>query len=564
MTPIEELARRHLTEICSLDPCLAIVAAGLTGEDQMTDYSPEAAQQRAAATDRTQAALERLPVTSDRDRRLAGFLRDRLQAQQEFHASGEAAAQLHTGETGPLGRTRAAVEAAIPADDAAPAAREDGWRQVQKRLAALPAALAGYQQSLAAAQAAGRVAAARQVEACQQQCSRWAAEGQELAGRYGDGPQRDSLLGACNVAARGYAEFAGFLRDVLAPHAPHRQEAFGAGRYRVWVRNFLGPGLDLDELYAWGWTQFTRIEAELHRETRRLDRTAPAAEVITRLDHDRPAATGHGREEFRRWLQRLTDQATERLDGTQFSIPAPLHRLECRITGTSGVRYVGPSGDLARPGRLWWGIPNGGAPPPRWRTYSYAYHEGVPGHHLQIGRLACSGDWLARHLNLLGGTSPHQEGWALYAERLMDELGGYTEPAARIGYLLSALLRAARVVLDIGLHEQRPAPASGGLPGDRTWTPALAHRFLRDRCHKGAAAQAELTRYLGRPAQALTYKAGERIWLEGRQAARPTHRTGSGLRHFHATALDLDPMGLRQLRDALSGSQAASAPCQPK
>jgi len=556
VTPIEELARRHLTEACSLDPCLAIAAVGVAGEDPMTDYSPAAAQQRAAAAGRTEAALERLPVTGDRDRRLAGFLRDRLRAQQEFHASGEAAAELHTSETGPLGRTRAAVEAAIPADDAAPAAREDGWRQVRMRLAALPAALAGYQQSLAAAQAAGRVAAARQIEACQEQCSRWAAEGQDLANRYGDGPQRESLLGACDMAARGYVEFGGFLRDVLAPHASWRQEAFGAGRYRVWVRCFLGPGLDLDELYAWGWTEFTRIEAELRREARRLDRTAPTAEVITRLDRDRPAATTHSREEFRRWLQRLTDQAAERLDGTQFSIPAALRRLECRITGTSGVRYAGPSADLTRPGRLWWGIPAGGAPPPRWRAYSYAYHEGVPGHHLQIGRLACSGDWLARHLDLLGGTSPHQEGWALYAERLMDELGGYTEPAARIGYLVSALLRAARVVLDIGLHEHRPLPADAGLPSGRTWTPALAGRFLRDRCYKGAAAQAELTRYLGRPAQALTYKAGERIWLDGRQAALPGRRTESGLRQFHAAALSLPPMGLSQLRDALSGGRS--------
>jgi uncharacterized protein (DUF885 family) len=553
VTPIEELIRRHLTEACDLDPCLAVVTAGAPGGDRMTDYGPEAAQQRATAAGGALAALSRLSVTCDRDRHLASFLRDRLQAQQEFHASGEAAAELHACTTGPLGLTRAAAEAAIPADDADPATREDGWRTVRERLSALPAALAGYQQSLTAAQAAGRVAAARQVEACRHQCLRWADDGRDLADRYGDGPQQDALLAACDTAARAYTRFAGFLRDVLAPRAPRQQEAFGADRYRLWARYFIGPGLDLDELYDWGWTEFTRIEAELHQEAARLDPTIPAAEVITRLDRDRPAATRHGREQFRLWLQRLVDQTTQTLDGTQFTIPAPLHRLECRITGSGGVRYVRPSGDLTRPGRLWWGIPAGGTPPPRWRAYSYAYHEGVPGHHLQIGQAACTGDQLTRNLGLLGGTSPHQEGWALYAEQVMDELGYYAEPAARIGYLLSALLRAARVLLDIGLHEQRPIPAGARQPGNETWTPTLARQFLQARCHKGAAAEAELTRYLGRPAQALAYKVGERAWLDGRERARQAHGQ-SDLRRFHATALSLDALGLNQLRDTLSGT----------
>lgn len=559
MTPIETLIRHHLTEACSLDPCLAVVAAGLPDEDRLTDYSPDAAQHRAAAATRTLAALDGLPVTSDRDRRLAGFLRDRLAAQGEFHASGEDAAQLHTGETGPLWLTRAAVQAAIPAADADPAAREDGWRRVGRRLSGLPAALAGYQQSLTVARAAGRVAATRQVDACRRQCLHWADESRDLADRYGDGPQRESLLHACDVAAQAYIRFAGFLGDELAAH-PHREdESFGVDRYRLWVRYVIGPGLDLDELYAWGWAEFVRVEAELRRETGRLDRTAAMAEVIDQLDraHTRAgrgaAAAGDDRDQFGRWLQHLADRTIQRLDGTQFTVPPPLHRLECHITGGGGVRYVGPSSDLTRPGRLWWGIPAGGAPPPHWRAYSFAYHEGVPGHHLQIGLQACSGDWLTQHLSLLGGVSAHTEGWALYAERLMDELGYYSdEPAARVGFLLSALLRAARVILDIGLHERRPIPAGASLPDSGTWTPALAYRFLRDRCHKGAGAEAELTRYLGHPAQALTYKVGERAWLDGRETARRAHGSGFDPRRYHATALRLDPLGLRQLRDALS------------
>jgi uncharacterized protein (DUF885 family) len=558
VTLIEELARLHLAEACRLDPCLAIVAAGVADLDRLTDYGPDGTEERAGLASRTLMALDRLPQTSDRDQLLAGFLRDRLGAQREFQASGEAGAELHNVATGPLQLTRQAVEAAIPAEDAAPLAREAGWERVRIRMGELPAALAGYQQSLALAEAAGRVAAARQVAACREQCLRWASDGRGFADRYGRGPQRESLVRACDDAARAYAEFARFLRDVLAPRAQQQKEPFGPGRYRLWVRYFLDAELNLDELYSWGWEEFTRIEAELAQETGRVDRDATAGEVIAQLDRTTAPDALRDPDAFRRWLQDFVDQNIERLDGVHFAIPAPLRRLECRIAPHGGVTYVGPSDDLARPGRIWWGLPAGAAPPPVWRACSFAYHEGVPGHHLQIGHQVCSGDWLARHLGMLGGVAGHQEGWALYAERLMDELGYYTEPGARIAFLLSGLLRAARVILDIGLHLQRPVPAGAGLVDDGPWTPALARQFLRDRCYKGTSAGYELTRYLGRPAQALAYKIGERTWLEGRENIRRARGADFSLREFHATALNLDPLGLSQLRYALSHQAKAT------
>ncbi len=550
MTPIEELATEHLTEACRLDPCLAIVDAGASDQDRMTDYSPGGAGERAALAARTLTALDGMPQTSDRDQLLAGFLGDRLGAHREFHASGEASAELHNFETGPLQRIRQAVDAAIPPEDAGPLAYETAWERVRMRLGGLPAALAGYQQSLTSAKAAGRVAAARQVEACRQQCLRWTRDKLGLASRYGNGPQRELLAQACSDAARAYAEFARFLRDELAPMAQQHEEAFGPRRYQLWVQYFLDSRLDLDELYCWGWEEFTAVEAELATETRRLDNNASAGEVIARLDETTATDGLRDPEYFRWWLQNLADQNIEHLDGVHFTIPAPLRRLECRITSHGGVRYVRPSDDLARPGRLWWGIPAGSAPPPAWRSYSFAYHEGVPGHHLQIGHQMCSGDWLTRHLSMLGGVAGQHEGWALYAERVMDELGYYTEPGARIGFLLSALLRAARVVLDIGLHLQLPVPAGARLP-DGPWTPALAYQFLRDRCYKGKSARYELTRYLGRPAQALTYKVGERTWLAARENIRRAKGADFDLRQFHAAALGLDPLGLSQLRYAL-------------
>lgn len=111
------------------------------------------------------------------------------------------------------------------------------------------------------------------------------------------------------------------------------------------------------------------------------------------------------------------------------------------------------------------------------------------------------------------------------------------------------LLRAARVVLDIGLHLKLPMPSGGGA----RWTPDAALDLLRERCHQGPYAPLELARYLGRPGQALTYKVGERVWRDGR-AAFPGDR-----RAFHNRALELGSLGLDQLTSALAAYPASSA-----
>jgi uncharacterized protein (DUF885 family) len=305
------------------------------------------------------------------------------------------------------------------------------------------------------------------------------------------------------------------------------------------VRTFLAAEPDLRELYDWGWNEFTAIEAELVAEARNLGGTVP--EVLDRLDSPGAPGTLHDRAAFGAWLQELLEAATERLHGTHFDIPEPLRRIESRVTVSAGTSYTAPSRDLTRPGRVRWLLPEGKASFPTWYAYSTAYHEGVPGHHLQIGSEACRGG-LGQRLNLLGGLSGCQEGWALYAERFMDEIGLYTQPGARLGHLFMQLLRAARVVLDIGLHLRLPVPSGGGA----LWTPEAALRLLRDRCHQGPYASLELARYLGRPGQALSYKVGERVWLAGRASFRGDRR------EFHSRALEVGSLGLDQLTAALA------------
>nr|BFE73718.1 hypothetical protein GCM10020092_070190 [Actinoplanes digitatis] len=326
------------------------------------------------------------------------------------------------------------------------------------------------------------------MELVTRRCRDWIDDDVALVDRYGQGRQRASLEAAATGARAAYRKLAGTLTAELAPRAAD-EEAFGPRRYALWVRTFLATEPDLRELYDWGRDEFGATEAELIAEAKALGGGVP--EVLDRLDRPDAPGTLHGREAFAAWLQELLEATTERLDGVHFDIPAPLRRIESRLTRSAGIAYNGPSRDLTRPGRVWWSLPEGTENFPTWYAYSTAYHEGVPGHHLHIGAEVLRGG-LGQRLNLLGGLSGSQEGWALYAERFMDELGLYEQPGARLGYLFMRLLRAARVVVDIGLHLRLPMR-----PGGAVWTPDAALELLRDRCHQGQHAHAELARYLG-------------------------------------------------------------------
>ena len=536
----EDVTDALLREMGRLDPCVAVVEAGEQDVDGLTDYSPEGHQARADLAARALRRIDALPAPSPLHEHLA----ERLRARIAFHDAGEDLRELHVAATGPLQLIRQCVESAVPGRDAGRAASEDGWARVGARQAAIPAALCGYARSLLLAAERGHLPTRRQVDLVTQRCRTWIDEDTALVQRYGDGPQRASVQAVARDAREAYRRFATTLTADLAPLA-RDDEAFGPARYALWVRTFLGTEPDLRELYEWGWDEFTAIEADLVAEAKTLGGAVP--EVLQRLD--RPDAPGvlRSRDEFAAWLQELLEATTERMHGTHFDIPAPLRRIESRVTTSGGTAYIAPSRDLTRPGRVSWLLPDGQERFPTWWAYSTAYHEGVPGHHLHLGSEACRGG-PGQRLNLLGGLSGAQEGWALYAEGLMDELGLYEQPGARLGHLFMQLLRAARVVLDIGLHLRLPMPG-----GSTPWTPQAALDLLRDRCHQGPYAPLEVARYLGRPGQALTYKVGERVWRDGR-AAFPGDR-----RAFHNRALELGSLGLDQLTSALAAYPASSA-----
>nr|WP_313896196.1 DUF885 domain-containing protein [Streptomyces sp. YIM 98790] len=184
------------------------------------------------------------------------------------------------------------------------------------------------------------------------------------------------------------------------------------------------------------------------------------------------------------------------------------------------------------------------------------YHEGVPGHHLQLAQWRYVADRLSAFQISLGQVSATTEGWALYAERLADELGLLTDPAHRMGYLENQILRAIRVVIDIGMHLELRIPAGEEFHPGEVWTPELAEEFLN--AHSGmseAFNHSEIVRYLGVPGQAISYKLGERAWLAGRETARRSAAERGerfDLKSWHMAALSLGSLGLGDLAGELA------------
>lgn len=425
---------------------------------------------------------------------------------------------------------------------------QDDWAAVAERLHNVPAAMSGYLDSLRIGIAAGNVPAIRQVREVAAQARKQSGSDSffaQLARRPGIPTNREAdLRDGARVASAAYDRLADFLERDLAPHAPGA-DAVGREHYALASRAFVGAEIDLDETYEWGIDELRRMVEEQERVADQILPGASVAEAIAHLESD-PAHQLHGTDALRAWMQETSDRALADLGRTHFDIPEPMRRLECLIAPTQegGIYYTGPSEDFSRPGRMWWSVPEGITQFDTWRELTTVYHEGVPGHHLQLG-LATYNSAQLNGWRRLNWNSGHGEGWALYAERLMADLGYLDQPADRLGMLDGQRMRAARVVLDIGVHLQKPKPDGSG-----AWTGEDAFEFMAQHvAMNDAFVRFEVNRYLGWPGQAPSYKVGQRMWERLRDDWVAAH--GTDLKAFHAQALAVGSIGLETLRETL-------------
>ncbi|AXT83845.1 DUF885 domain-containing protein [Aeromicrobium sp. A1-2] len=539
-TPMDDLAEEWLDDLLDLQPELHVHLGRPGRESDYTDRSPDGVGQ---AVDAARSMLARVRRTDPVDA-VDSVTRAELIRTIEL--------DIEQVEAGFWQRDLNVI--ASPGQDLRDifdlmdTETEDDWSHVARRMHNLPDAMAGYLDSLRIGIAAKNTPALRQVREVAAQARKQAGADSfftALAARADVPPAlRTDLESGAQAASEAYAVLADFLERELAPRAP---VADGVGRehYAIASRHFVGAEIDLDETYEWGLEELARMVREQESIADQIKPGATVAEAIAHLDTD-PAHKLHSTEALQAWMQETSDRAVADLGRTHFDIPEPMRRLECMIAPTQegGIYYTPPSDDFQRAGRMWWSVPQGITEFDTWRELTTVYHEGVPGHHLQLG-LATYNRAELNGWRRINWNSGHGEGWALYAERLMADLGYLDNPADRLGMLDGQRMRAARVVVDLGVHLGKPKPDGSG-----TWTGDDAFGFLSQHVNMNEPfIRFEANRYLGWPGQAPSYKVGQRMWEQLRDAYVAAN--GPDLKEFHRRALSVGSIGLDTLRQSL-------------
>ena len=547
MSAVRSLADRYLEQLAQLEPTMATALGRPYGQDRLPDLSPAGVAERVALSSEALVALANLADEDLPDQRCRGLMEDRLGLSLRRFDAGE-----HLRPLSVIAGAAAEIQGAfeLMAKDS-----DEDWANVGQRITALPASLASLRTSLEEGIRRGVLAAPRQALGTATQLSTWAGTARKpgyFAALASQAPETMQSTVSAGVAAASEAltDLAEWLRGTYATAAAHVPDAVGRDRYVVSAREYLGADLDPDEAYSWGWGELERIETEMHRVANEIKPGASIDEAMAWLDEHGEAAEGETA--LQHFLQTLMDETVDALHGTHFDLAEPIRRVEAMIAppgGAAAQYYTSPSADFSRPGRTWYPT-MGKTRFPIWNEVSTCYHEGVPGHHLQLAQWI----YLAPQMSLFQGTyfvSGNGEGWALYAERLMDELGYLSDPGRRLGYLVAQQLRATRVVVDIGMHLSMPIPTGQPFhPGER-FSPALGREFMGVHAGKDVGfLDSEWERYLGWPGQAICYKLGERVWLAGREAAK--QRAAQSGRPFdqkawHMAALSMGSTGLDQL-----------------
>lgn len=530
-----------LADLAKLSPTDA-TEWGIEGyEGDLQDFSPDYFTAVADRTREMVADLDALDDSTDEsdddddfddvDYVTAAVLRDRLCLELDLHHHGEDIRNLNNIAS-PVQTIRDTL-LLMPHDTAE---QKDA---IRSRLSKVEAALQGYRESLVEAANQGMVPPTRQINEVIGQCNALADASSML-----DELGLEEGNAEVESAKTAFDDFSGWLSAELQPSSSN-EDAVGRERYARFSKLFVGDSVDLDEAYEWGLHRLQEIHAEQLKLAEELYGPGTALRTAVRKLNADERYQLHGTDALVEWMQGVADKVISNLNGTYFDIPEQIQTIECKIdpAGTGGIFYTQPTEDFSRPGRMWWSVPAGQEIFHTWQELTTVHHEGAPGHHLQIGTALLESDLNSWRRNACWN-SGHGEGWALYAEQLMAELGYLEDPGYRMGLLDSQRLRAARVVVDIGLHLGKKMPDGSGI-----WDKAHMKSFMRENTAMDDANLAfEVNRYLGWPGQAPSYAIGERLWHKTRDDAVAQGMTP---REFHSEALALGSIPMSILRETI-------------
>ncbi|HHT58078.1 DUF885 domain-containing protein [Corynebacterium stationis] len=530
-----------LADLAKLSPTDA-TEWGIEGyEGDLQDFSPDYFTAVADRTREMVADLDALDDSTDEsdddddfddvDYVTAAVLRDRLCLELDLHHHGEDIRNLNNIAS-PVQTIRDTL-LLMPHDTAE---QKDA---IRSRLSKVEAALQGYRESLVEAANQGMVPPTRQINEVIGQCNALADASSML-----DELGLEEGNAEVESAKTAFDDFSGWLSAELQPSSSN-EDAVGRERYARFSKLFVGDSVDLDEAYEWGLHRLQEIHAEQLKLAEELYGPGTALRTAVRKLNADERYQLHGTDALVEWMQGVADKVISNLNGTYFDIPEQIQTIECKIdpAGTGGIFYTQPTEDFSRPGRMWWSVPAGQEIFHTWQELTTVHHEGAPGHHLQIGLALMEPNLNSWRRNACWN-SGHGEGWALYAEALMAELGYMDDPGYRMGLLDSQRLRAARVVVDIGLHLGKKMPDGSGI-----WDKAHMKSFMRENTAMDDANLAfEVNRYLGWPGQAPSYAIGERLWHKTRDDAVAQGMTP---REFHSEALALGSIPMSILRETI-------------
>ena len=316
----------------------------------------------------------------------------------------------------------------------------------------------------------------------------------------------------------------------------------GGALYQVALRASTTTDMTAEEVHRLGLEQAKELDAKMDALLRSQGhRRGTVAERVQALSKDPQYLypdTDAGRQQILDYCNSLIRALQPQLP-KYFRIlpkaPVEVRRVPAYTeAGAPGGYYQPPSLDGSRPGAFYINLRNT-REWPRWALPTLVYHESEPGHHFQLA-LVIEMTSLPLIRKAGGGFSANTEGWALYAEQLCDEMGLYDQdPLARLGMLRAAIFRAARCVVDTGLHVKR-------------WSREQAIDYMVSTTGNDRTAMTtEVERYCTWPGQATSYKVGHTRWLKLRAEARRRLGTKFDIRDFHDAGLTAAPMPLSVL-----------------
>ena len=318
----------------------------------------------------------------------------------------------------------------------------------------------------------------------------------------------------------------------------------GADYYQARLKHYTTTDLTADEIHEIGLTEVARIQDEMRAIMKQVEFKGTLKQFYTFLRTDPQFTypnTDAGRAAYIAKATAIVDDMKGRLDGLFITKPKAdmiVKRVEPFREDTAfGAFYDQPALDGSRPGTYYINLQDV-AEQPKYLMQALAYHEGIPGHHMQIA-IGMELEGLPK-FRTLGGHTSYIEGWALYAESVPKELGAYDDPYSDFGRLSMEIFRAARLVVDTGIHSKK-------------WTRAQAVEYYLDNIpNPEGDVRAEIDRYIVWPGQATAYKIGMLKIIELRRDAETRLGDKFDVREFHDVILANGSVPLKVLEELVN------------